>query len=236
MTARLDGALASARRFVQETHPDASASVLAGSVAAGRGSDTSDLDIVIYYDAQRLNYAETFRYGDWLVETFVYGPEGIDEWFAREAAQRRPVALDMWANGIPLTGKALADSLRMRAAGIIAGGPDPLDPEELANLRYGLTAAIEDLDGASGRAEEFAIVADVFKRSADLLLLSIGTWLGTGKWIVRRLADVDDCRAEMLVGWANTAERSPRELHQIARTVLDIAGGPLQEGHIRGTK
>lgn len=66
----LDGALACARRFVQEVHPEAAASALAGSIAAGRGTATSDLDIVTYYDSQPANYAETCRYDDWLIETF----------------------------------------------------------------------------------------------------------------------------------------------------------------------
>lgn len=79
-------------------------------------------------------------------------------------------------------------------------------------------------------------MTDVFKRTGELLLLSGGGWLGTGKWLVRRLAQVSDPSAQRLITWASTDQRSPNGLHEIAQTVLDSAGGHLQEGHIRGTK
>ena len=92
-----------ARRFLRESHPAATASLLAGSVAAGTATETSDLDVASPYEDRPANYAETVRYGGWLIESFVYDQDSLEEWFEREAKQRRPVALDMWSNGIPLT-------------------------------------------------------------------------------------------------------------------------------------
>ncbi|WP_432394548.1 hypothetical protein ACRQ5B_13200 [Pseudarthrobacter sp. L19] len=231
-----DRAVASARAFVGEVHPEAAAAALAGSIPAGRGTDTSDLDVVLYYADRTVNYAETLRYDGWLVESFVYGPEGIEEWFAKEAGLRRPVALDMWATGLPLMGEDVADQLRDKAGAILDAGPAPLDPYQRDDLRYGLTAAIDDLRGNPAPEEALAVMADVFVRSAELLLFANNGWLGTGKWLVRRLGSLDRPEATDLIGWAESAERSGDELCRVASAVLDSVGGALQEGHVRGRR
>lgn len=232
----LERAVASARAFVSEFHPEAAAAALAGSIPAGRGTDTSDLDVVIYYADRTANYAETLRFDGWLVESFVYGPEGIEEWFAKEAGLRRPVALDMWATGLPLMGEDAANRLRDAARAILDAGPTPLDPRQGDDLRYGLTAAIDDLRGNPAPGEALAVMADVFVRSGELLLLANNSWLGTGKWLVRRLGSVDRPEAADLIGWAESAERSGDELCRVASAVLDSVGGALQEGHVRGRR
>lgn len=228
--------LAVARAYVLDAHPESAASALAGSVATGRGTPTSDLDIVIYYGDRQVSFAETTRSQGWLIEAFVYGPEGIDEWFSREITDRRPVALDMWATGIPLTGEAVATRLQSRARGIISAGPRPLDPKDRGDLRYALTSAVDDLEGSQAPAEEFAIAADVFRRAGELLLLERQRWIGTGKWLVRRLAQAADPRAQMLIDWAASPDRSRQDLTHIAIEILATTGGRLQEGHLRGTK
>lgn len=238
MTSVLDGALKSARAFVREVHPEAAASALAGSIVLGRGTRTSDLDIVVYYDDRPASFAETLRHDGWLVESFIYGPEGIDEWFALEARNRRPVALDMWAGGIALVDNAATGQLQARAQLVMAAGPEPIGATQQADLRYGLTAAIDDLQGrpGPGPGEEFAIIADVYQRAGELLLFANRSWLGTGKWLLRRLGSLQDPTAQRLVQWAESVPRSPDELCRIAHEVLECVGGPLQEGHIRGSR
>ncbi|TFC31367.1 nucleotidyltransferase domain-containing protein [Cryobacterium sp. TMT1-3] len=236
MTSALDGALKSAQAFVRKVHPEAAASALAGSIARGRGTRTSDLDIVVYYDDRPASFAETLRHDGWLVESFVYGPEGIDEWFALEAKQRRPVALDMWAGGIPLVDNVATSLLQARALGVMAAGPEPIGATQQADLRYGLTAAIDDLQGRPDPGEEFAIIADVYTRAGELLLFANHSWLGSGKWLVRRLGNLQDPTAKSLVQWAESVPRSSEELCRIAHEVLESVGGPLQEGHTRGSR
>lgn len=236
MSLVLDRALKSARAFVSEVHPVAAASALAGSIALGRGTRTSDLDIVVYYDDRPASFAETLQYDGWLVESFVYGPEGIDEWFALEFEERRPVALDMWAGGTPLFDNVATAQLQARAQAVMAAGPEPIGATQQADLRYGLTAAIDDLEGRPGTGEEFAIMADVYKRAGELLLLSNRSWIGTGKWLVRRLGNLQNPTARSLVQWAESLPRSPEELCRIANEILGSVGGPLQEGHTRGSR
>ncbi|WP_074260437.1 hypothetical protein [Agromyces cerinus] len=227
-------ALEVARRYLAAEHPAASAAVLAGSVAAGTSTSTSDLDIAIYYTDRIANSAVTLERDGWLIETFLYDPTSLNEWFDREAMQRRPVAIDMWMRGVPLVGSDTLTALQQRARARFDLGPEPLSVSESAELRYQLTAAVDDLAGVGDAAEEYAIASRVFENTASLLLLTNGQWLGFGKWLIRRLQHLDDANAHALVEWARDPHRTGRMLVGLAERVLDRAGGRLQAGHARG--
>ncbi|MBT2517170.1 nucleotidyltransferase domain-containing protein [Streptomyces sp. ISL-90] len=161
-----------ARRFLAAEHPSASAAVLAGSVAAGTATSTSDLDVAIYYADRAANSAITLEREDWLIESFLYDPTSLTEWFDREAVQRRPVAIDMWARGVPVLGSDTLAALQRRARARLELGPEPLSDSESAELRYQLTASVDDLTGVRDLGEEYAIAARVFERTACLLLMA----------------------------------------------------------------
>lgn len=229
-------ALEVARRFLAEAHPHASAAVLAGSVAAGTSTSTSDLDIAIYYTDRSASSAVTLEYDGWLIETFLYDPTSLTEWFDREAGQRRPVAIDMWARGVPVVGSDTLAEVQQRARSQLHLGPESLSDSESAELRYQLTAAVDDLAGASDAAEEYAIASRVFENTACLLLMTNDQWVGFGKWLIRRLQQFDDADAHGLVEWARDPHRTAGELVRLAEHVLDRAGGRLQAGHTRGAR
>lgn len=113
--------------------------------------------------------------------------------------------------------------------------PPFLDTQEISTTAR-LTAAIDDLQGRPDSGEEFAIIADVYKRAGELLLFANRSWLGSGKWLVRRLGNLQDPAAKRLVQWAESVPRSSEELCHIAHEVLESVGGPLQEGHTRGSR
>ena len=117
---------------------------------------------------------------------------------------------------------------------MMANGPEPLTTQERDSRRYSLSALIDDLSGSRSEAESFMLAADVFRDAADLLLLETGNWLGGGKWVVRRLARCDHRLAAQLRCWAADSNRDPSALAVLAREVLDISGGYLQEGFRRG--
>jgi predicted nucleotidyltransferase len=225
-----------ANRYVRSAHPDAAAAALAGSVATGTTTETSDLDIVVLHTRRRANYAETIRFDGWLIESFVYDEESLHEWFDREAQQRRAVAIAMWAEGIPLTdGDATADVQRVARERFVAG-PAAFTPVELADRRYALSTALDDLEDARRMGEAYLTASDVFQRSAELLLGSNGRWQGASKWLLRRLDEFEDPEARRLIDWADDSAHSPTVLAVIARDVLTRSGGRLQEGHVRRAK
>jgi hypothetical protein len=116
----------------------------------------------------------------------------------------------------------------------MAQGPHPLTNLERDSRRYSLSALIDDLSGSKSEAEAFMLAADIFRDSADLLLLETGHWLGGGKWVIRRLAQSDHELATRLRTWAADPKRDPESLIGLAYEVLDISGGYIQEGYVRG--
>src|SRR5690606_22539116 len=91
-----------AQAFIEQHLPDASAALLAGSVTRGEDTITSDLDLVIVVERPEAPYRESFRAFGWPIEAFVYTSRTYSEWFAKDAARRRPSLPQMCAGGIVL--------------------------------------------------------------------------------------------------------------------------------------
>lgn len=223
-----------AQAFVEENHPEACASILGGSAAAGIATSTSDLDIALLYPNGHSNYAQTTRYRGWLVETFVHTPESLRFWYRKEAQDRRPVIAALCASGLLLTDDGSGAAWQAGAQAEIARGPEPLTDQERDSRRYNLSALVDDLEGSESAAEDFILTAEVLREAADLLLLENGNWLGAGKWVIRRLAQSDHDLAVRLLAWARGPKRDPQNLVALANEVLRISGGYLQEGFVRG--
>jgi len=224
-----------ARAFVEENHPGASASILGGSAASGTATSTSDLDIAILYPDGHPSYAQTTRFRGWLVETFVHTSASLEVWYQKESDERRPVIAELCASGILLTNDGSGTAWQSAARSQMAQGPRPLTGPERDSRRYGLSALIDDLSGSKTEADAFMLAADIFHDAADLLLLETGSWLGGGKWVVRRLALSDHELATRLWTWAANPNRDPGSLIGLAQEVLKISGGYIQEGFVRGS-
>jgi hypothetical protein len=110
--------------------------------------------------------------------------------------------------------------------------PGEADPVDIDLRRYALSALVDDLDGNPAPDEAYILLATAFREAGELVLLIQHRWLGSGKWLVRNLRATDNYG---LLDRASGA-RSPRELANICRKVLDAAGGYLQEGFLRGER
>lgn len=229
--------VSAARAFVAERHPDADAAILGGSTAQARSAPTSDLDIVILYRDGAENYAETTRYAGWIVEAFVHTPTSLAVWYARERAARCAVLGDLCAQGVLLTDLGPGEAWQREAQLYMERGPEPLTGQDRGLRRYELSSSLDDLRGSTVAAESFAVAAEVFRQSVELLLLQHGKWLGKGKWAIRRLDQLtgDECAAE-LRDWAASSEHSPEQLIGVAAKILEGSGGYLMEGFLRGSR
>lgn len=226
-----------ARSFVEELHAGASASILGGSAALGRATSTSDLDIAILYEDGKANYAETVRYRGWIVEAFVHTPASLDFWYEKEKTLRCAVIGDICARGLLLTDNGPGKNWQDRARRYMEQGPLPLTDGERDLRRYDLSCSLDDLVGSTIPAETFAIASEVFRQTAELILLQHRRWLGKGKWVVRRLEQVphDEAALELLT-WAASADNNQQKLAKIARDVLNNNGGYEMEGFLRGAR
>lgn len=224
-----------ARRIVAERYPQARAAVLAGSVAAGRATATSDLDIVVLAGPED-RVREAIRVQGVPVELFVHTDESVAYWFEREREQGGCTLAHMLATGLPLAG-AEVEQVQELARRHLAAGPPAWTPELLEYRRFALTDSLDDLAGSTDAGERDVVAGQVLVMAAELALGSRRAWLGTGKWLLRRLREDDPELADQLLAGHRSAVATGEvsRLIRVCDTVLDEVGGRLTEGFsVRG--
>ncbi|MFJ4477970.1 nucleotidyltransferase domain-containing protein [Streptomyces xanthochromogenes] len=228
-----------AEALVHSRFPEARAAFLAGSVLTARRTATSDLDIVVLLDGPPAPFRESLVHSGWPVELFVQ-TEAVWRTFAdQETAARQSPLLAMCADGMLLAdpdgfGAALQAESRQR----LAAGPPPLTATECEDRRYALTDTLDDLRGCTDPLERTYLVAALLQGASELALLVGGHWLGTAKWLSRRLATADLDLHRRLTGAAAAAVADQpggaAEFEAAVHTVLQRAGGPIWAGYRRG--
>ncbi|WP_377267292.1 nucleotidyltransferase domain-containing protein [Peterkaempfera sp. SMS 1(5)a] len=224
-----------AREIVRTRFPDARAAFLAGSVLTSRRTSTSDLDIVVLLAGPPAPCRESTVHRGWPVELFVQTEAAWRAFADREVAARRSPLLAMCAEGLLLVDRdTLGAELQARSRARLAAGPPPVSVQELDDHRYRLTDSLDDLRGCSDPLERVHLVADLLLRASEFALLAGGHWLGTGKWLSRRLAEADpELHRRLMTAAAAAANGSPAALETVVEEVLDRAGGPLWSGYLR---
>jgi hypothetical protein len=227
--------VACARQLVASLFPDARQAWLAGSVALGQDTATSDLDVVVLLDEVEV-HRESRRHDGWPVELFVHTSASVRHFVAQDLLRRQPTMARMVATGVPLLpGHAGAD-LRAECAAALAAGPGPLTAVELDHDRYLLTDLLDDLAGGGSPGVVDAVAIAVWRATAELLLDSTGRWRGTSKWLVREVEAYDAAAgtsyaARLHDGLHAALAGSPELLTALADEVLDRAGGRLWAGY-----
>src|SRR5262245_37079299 len=87
---RLMEAIEAARAFVQDHFPESLAAFLGGSVVRDQATPTSDLDIVIITTREDAPYRQSLLAHGWPIEVFVHSHLSYQDYFASDAARRRP--------------------------------------------------------------------------------------------------------------------------------------------------
>lgn len=215
--------------------PDAIGGLVAGSTARGEATPSSDLDLIVLLPGPPAPMRSTEDVQGRLVEFFVHTEESLIDFIDRERRLRRSPLLHMCAHGLIISDHdqrlaRLQDLARERWS----AGPAPLVDDELDDRRYRLTAMLDDLADEADPADRAALAAAVFTDVADLALISRGRWSGAGRWLTRRLRDVDAALADDLVAGLSTAVHGdPRVLISCGSAELDRLGGRLDSGYER---
>jgi hypothetical protein len=215
--------VADAADLVAEMFPQARWALVTGSVVGARRTPGSDLDIVVLLpdgDPQA-PHRDSLRFRGWPVELFVHDEVSLAHYLAKDLSARRPTLHRMVALGVPVKGEP--QDHQAASARVLADGPAPLEPAERDHVRYMLTDLLDDYLYTT--ADEKPVLAATLWLDAGSAALSLADhWVGTGKWRLRELRDLDDVLAEQ---WLD-ARDDPADF---ARMVLDQAGGPLFEGY-----
>lgn len=224
-----------ARRAVAELYPDALGAVVGGSVAQGRATTNSDLDVGVLLRDGEGSGREVVRYEGRQVEMFRNEVGALPEFFAWDRNRRRATVVFLYAEGLTLVDPyGQVARTRERARAVLASGPPPLTEAEWELGRYVLTCFMDDLADCppTARHEQLALTDHLLRESAHLLTAHHHAWTGIGKWLPRRLLAADpELGGALLDGQLAVAERAdPAPLLAAVTRVLDLVGGPLREG------
>lgn len=226
--------LESAQRIVASRLPFALGALLAGSAMTSRRTDTSDLDIVVFVSEDGEAFRETVREHGWLAELFVATPSSFEYFVTKEIRARRSPLLQMCAEGIELFSlDGTVERYRVEARRLLAASPPRLSDDELNQRRYRITDLLDDLSSSDEGPELTFITGSIVTEATELALCSAGQWLGTGKWLARRLEDHDpqlltrlnDAVTSSIV----TGDRSA--LRTVVLEILERVGGTLSVGY-----
>lgn len=217
-------------KLIQERYPKAQAVFLAGSVAQKQGTATSDLDVVIVFDRLPNAYREAFIYEGWPVDAFIHDPETLAYFFERiDLPSFSPALPHMVAYGIQVPYKTLlGDKLQQKALELL-NRPLKLDPTELTVRRFLITDLLDDLRAAQNDHEKMATVFRLYEKLAEFYLLAHHQWIGSGKQLVRRLADFNQDAAKQFC----SVFQNPQDTEKIiafAEDLLKPFGGVLWHG------
>ncbi|WP_405733909.1 nucleotidyltransferase domain-containing protein [Streptomyces sp. NBC_01537] len=236
----MDDPIRAARTLVGELFPDALAAILGGSTAHGKGTPTSDLDIVVVLDGPAEIRAESLLWRSWPVEVFVQTYESALAFMKWDRGRGTATLAFMCGRGVILLDRdGSAARLRSTAERIIGEGRPAASGADLDRLRYTVTDLRDDLTGAPDGEETadelLAIAAALLNDTAALLFAALPHWGGGGKWLPRRLREADPELAEpLLAGYRTLVRGGPREpFAEAVGAVLDRCGGPLWAGFTR---
>ncbi|HWS51587.1 MAG TPA: nucleotidyltransferase domain-containing protein [Microbacterium sp.] len=223
-----------ARRFVAAHFPAASIAVVAGSTARGTRTATSDIDLLLVgdeiFEDEAQSLAAGFEFEGEFFEVFAYTHTGFRQWAERSIAQYRPVIVHMLVEGTELRGGDELERLRVPWREMLAAGP-VVGAHELALRRYMITDLLDDLRDGDDPLERHVIASLLFERTAELMLLSSGRWIGAGKYLPRRLREFSPDRADALAQ-PLLGGHLDSFIAQVDRE-LTAAGGRVQAGFVR---
>jgi len=221
-------------RFIAERFPGVLIALVAGSTARGTRTPTSDIDMLLIGEEMLApgvaSLAATYEYEGEIFEVFAYTREGFEDWARTGLSQYRPFIVNMLLEGVPIRGELALSELRASWRLIFDAGP-VVSAHALALRRYEVTDLLDDLRDALDPVERHVVAFALFEKTAELILLDGGRWIGTGKYLTRRLRELSLERADALTqplidGDLNTfADRVEDELRR--------AGGRVQAGFVR---
>lgn len=231
-----DQAFLDAKKIIEDRYPNCDAALLSGSVVRGEGTETSDLDLVVFDFSIDNGFRESYYALNWPVEAFVHNNESYKKFTEQDLNRARPSLPRMMTEGIPIKGAEHLHPLKRKAAEQLSKGPETWDQNQIDLMRYGMTDTLEDLKGAANRAEAVFTVNLLADQIHEFYLRVNQQWIGHGKWVVRSLRRYDEGFAKQFTRAFDQFYRTgvKDEIYTLVEDVLDPYGGPLFEGFSMG--
>ncbi len=228
--------LEASRLFIEKYFPNCQGALLAGSVVRGEGTETSDLDIVVFDKNIRASYRESLVEFSWPIEVFVHNLTSYKLFFESDCERARPSLPRMVSEGIILKDDGIVESIQKEAIVMLKKGPEKWSVETITTKRYFITDTLDDFRGCSNRAEELFIANQLAELVSEFVLRTNGKWIGTSKWVVRSLKQYDEGFATQFVDAFELFYKigdKHRVIHLVEH-ILEPFGGELFDGFSLG--
>ncbi|MDN4073572.1 nucleotidyltransferase domain-containing protein [Fictibacillus terranigra] len=229
-------AIEAAKKFVDHYFPSGEVAFLAGSIVRGEGTESSDLDIVIFDALADHSYRKSYVEYGWPIEAFVHSFQSYKVFFKENRERARPSLPQMCAEGIILKDNGQASAIKNESLALLKRGPLPWKSKEVDAARYGISNLLDDLDGSNNPFEDLFIVSKLAEMIHEFVLRVNGCWIGEGKWMVRALKEFDEEFALQFVQVFDSyyKNRDKENVVRFADHVLEPYGGRLFEGYSLG--
>ncbi|UTH72388.1 nucleotidyltransferase domain-containing protein [Chromobacterium sp. IIBBL 290-4] len=224
-----------AKQVADRRFPDAACVLMAGSIARGQATATSDIDLVVIHRHLSAAWRESLLEQNWPMEAFAHDLHTLQYFFDQvDAPSGLPSLASMVSEGLLIAGdEALAKQAKAMAQAALKRGPPAWDDAARRASRYAITDIIDDIRAPATRHTLNAALAQLYPALANHYLRSRNQWSAKGKTLPRRLAQLDSdyadhyCAAfEQAFGQGETAA-----LIALAEQTLQTDGGWLFAGH-----
>ena len=221
--------------YTQDHYPLAELVIVAGS-AAGVRRPRSDIDLLVIgppemFPGESTEAAHTDLVRGELFEVFASTSATFRDHAQAGFVRFRPVSSQMLVDGVTVLDQGRHGELTEWTRSRVAAGPNP-SAAELAQRRYSVTSTLDDLLDAEDLLECAVLSGTLFERLGEFLLIANGRWIGSGRWLLRRLMQWDRSFTEDL--GAALAAGDVSALERLTLAALEPHGGRLMEGHVRG--
>lgn len=180
-----------AGKIVGDKYPSCDGALMAGSIVRGEGSETSDIDLIIYDDSIGRGYRESFYYDNVPIEVFVHSKKSFEYFFNYDCVKKMPSLPVMVMESIIIKEATYFKELKEKAKIIYDKGPGELQESELDFMRYFITDLRDDFIGSTDEFETILIANELIIKLHEFFLLSNNKWIGKSKWIKKSLLKYD---------------------------------------------
>lgn len=177
------------KKLVKERYKDAKAVFWAGSVSQGAGTESSDLDLVIIFEALPSAYREAFLYEEWPIDAFVHDEISL-QYFFEESRRGNGISglVHMVLYGQEITPPSpFSHRIKAIAEQFLQAGPQAWNHEKIDMERFLITDVLEDIIFPKSRAEQLASTAWLYEALAQFYFRAQTKWCSSGKAIVSYL-------------------------------------------------
>lgn len=228
-----------AHEFINKFFPHCQGALLAGSVASGDDTETSDLDIVVFDKSIGSSYRESLIEFGWPIEVFAHNLNSYKQYFESDRKRARPSLPKMVVEGNILKDDGIViAAVKKEANELLEKGPEKWSIETINLKRYFITDVLEDFIGSKNRAEDIFIANTLAELLCEFVLRTNRQWVGASKWIIRSLRNHNQEVANEFEVAFDTFYRTGKKepVITLVDEVLHPHGGRLFEGFSLGKR